>query len=68
MGLLVLGIFLLLYGGLCLVVALAKFPAIWNISKIQMFIRFLGEIGTQLFIGVWGLIAFGFGIWLTFFL
>jgi hypothetical protein len=63
-----LGIFLLVYGAFCLLLAIFKFPFLWNIGKIQGFVKLLGETGTTIFIGVWGVVALGFGIWLTFFL
>lgn len=67
MGLLVLGIFLLVYGLFCLAIGVLKQPkAVWNMAKIEGFKKILGEIGTQIFIGVWGAIALGIGIWLTF--
>ena len=67
MGLLVLGIFLLAYGLLCLALGLLKQPAaIWNMGKIEGFKKILGVVGTQIFITVWGLASIGVGIWLTF--
>ena len=65
MGLLVLGIFLLAYGVFCVTVGLFKIPFIWNMSKIQGFRKYLGVVGTQIFLIVWGLAALGFGIWLV---
>ena len=61
-GLLELGIFLILYGGFCVVVCIFKIPVIWNMGKIQGFRKFLGEIGTQIFFIVWGGASLGFGI------
>ena len=62
----VLGIVLLVYGAFCLAVGLFKFPAVvWNMGKIQGFRKLLGDVGTQIFIGVWGAVALGFGIWLV---
>jgi len=66
-GLLVLGLVLLAYGLFCVVVGVSKKPgAIWTMAKIEGFKKILGEVGTQIFISVWGLIALGFGVWLTF--
>lgn len=66
MGLLILGIFLLVYSVLCLAIGIFKQPAaIWNMGKIQGFRKLLGDVGTQIFIGVWGIVALGFGIWLV---
>ena len=61
-GLLVLGIFLILYGGFCVVSGIFKIPVIQNMGKIQGFRKFLGEIGTQIFFIVWGGASLGFGI------
>jgi uncharacterized membrane protein YidH (DUF202 family) len=64
-GLFYLGIFLIVYGLFCLVIGLFKWPAaIWNMGKIEGFKKILGDLGTQIFIGVWGAIALGGGIWL----
>jgi hypothetical protein len=61
-GLSVLGIFMILYGVFCVVVGIFKIPVIWNMGKIQGFRKFLGEIGTQIFLVVWGGASLGFGI------
>ena len=67
-GMLVLGIFLLVYGILCLSVGLLKAPKeIWDLDKIEGFKKLLGDVGTQIFLGVWGLAAAGIGAWLAFF-
>ncbi len=66
MGLLVLGIVLLVYGVFCLAIGLLRFPAVvWNMGKIQGFRKMLGDVGTQIFITIWGLAALGIGIWLV---
>lgn len=65
MGLRILGIFLLLYGVLCLVLGIFKQPAaLWNMGKIQGFRKVLKDLGTQIFIGVWGAAGLAVGIWL----
>lgn len=66
MGLTILGIFLLIYGVFCLFIAITKWGPVWKMAKIEGFKKILGELGTQIFIGVWGAVALGFGIWLTF--
>ena len=60
-----LGLVALAYAGLCIYLGATKKPAaIWNMAKVQMFIKVLGEKGTVTFFYVWG-IAFGaVGIWL----
>ncbi len=64
MGFVILGIFLIAYGVFCAAVGFFKFPAaVWNMGKIQGFRKVLGDIGTQIFLDVWGLVALGFGIW-----
>lgn len=66
MGLLILGIFLIAYGIFSLGIGLFKFPAaIWNMKKIEGFKKILGNIGTQIFLGVWGAASLGIGIWLV---
>ena len=64
-GLALLGLFLILYGIFVVVLALTKKPAaIWNMSKIQGFVKVLGNTGTLVFFLVWAAAAFGVGIWL----
>jgi hypothetical protein len=66
-GMLILGIFLLAYGILCLSVGLLKAPKeIWDLDKIEGFKKRLGDVGTQIFLGVWGLSTAGIGVWLAF--
>ncbi len=65
MGLKLLGLFLVLYGAFCGVIGILKKPtAVWDMGKIQGFRKILGDLGTQIFISVWGAVALGFGIWL----
>jgi hypothetical protein len=62
-GLFILGIFLILYGLFCLIIGIFKAPeGIWNMSKIEGFKKMLGEIGTQIFLIVWGVLAVAGGI------
>ena len=62
---LILGLFLILYGLLCVVLGFTKKPGvIWNMGKIQGFVKILSEVGTQIFVAVFGLVAWGFAIWL----
>lgn len=64
-GMTILAIVLLLYGALCLALALFKAPAaIWNLGKIEGFKKLFGEVGTQVFLGVWGVAGVAFGAWL----
>ena len=64
-GMTILAIVLLFYGSLCLALALFKGPAaIWNMGKIEGFKKLLGEVGTQVFLGVWGVAGIALGVWL----
>ena len=64
-GMTILAIVLLLYGALCLALALFKAPsAIWSLGKIEGFKKLFGEVGTQVFLGVWGVAGVAFGAWL----
>ena len=63
MGFIILGIFLIVYGLFCLFLGITKKPAaVWNMGKIQGFVKLLKEIGTQIFISVFGLAALAGGI------
>lgn len=64
-GLALLGIFLVLYGVFCAFLGITKKPqGIWNMGKIQGFVKVLGETGAVIFFLVLGAAAFGVGIWL----
>jgi UDP-N-acetylmuramyl pentapeptide phosphotransferase/UDP-N-acetylglucosamine-1-phosphate transferase len=53
------------YAALVIYLAQTKKPeAIWNMAKIQAFVKVLGERGTVIFFYVWGAIFAGLGIWL----
>jgi len=60
-----LGIGLIVYAVLVFWITIAKPGKIWNMGKIQGFIKILGDIGTRIFFAVWGLAALGIGIWLV---
>ena len=53
----ILSIVLVVYGLFCIALVIFKIPAIWNMSKIQAFVKLMGEKGTKVFIGVWGVAA-----------
>ena len=64
-GMTILAIVVLLYGALCLALALFKAPAvIWNMGKIEGFKKLFGEVGTQVFLGAWGAAGVVLGVWL----
>ncbi|MBN1952984.1 MAG: hypothetical protein JW801_17400 [Bacteroidales bacterium] len=60
-----LGIILIIYAVAVFLIAGMKPAKIWNMPKIQGFVKILGNLGTVIFFVVWGIIALGFGIWLT---
>jgi hypothetical protein len=59
-----LGILLIVYAIACVLIALLKPEAIWQMKKIQGFVKVLKERGTVIFFIVWGAVALGFGLWL----
>ncbi len=60
-----LGLLALAYAGLCIYLATTKKPAaIWNMGKIQGFVKVLGEKGAVTFFIIWGAIFAVLGIWL----
>ena len=62
---LILAIFLLVYGVFVVFLALTKQPAkIWSMGKIQGFVKMMGETGTRIFFMVWGIAALVIGVWL----
>jgi len=65
MGLVILGIFLIVYGVFVLILTFTKKPtAIWNIPKVQAFLKILGNLGTTIFFTIFALAALAVGIWL----
>ncbi|HZK09889.1 MAG TPA: hypothetical protein VFD08_02345 [Clostridia bacterium] len=63
-GYALLGILAFLYAGMVFFITYKKPPKIWNISKIQLFEKVLGEKGTVIFFYAFGLLALALGIWL----
>jgi hypothetical protein len=59
-----LGLLALVYAGLVVFIALKKPEKIWNMCKIQLFIKVLGEKGTEIFFYVFAVVFLGLGIWL----
>lgn len=57
-----LGIFLIAYGLATIAIAAFKPARIWNIGKIQGFVKALTERGTVIFFSIWGLAALVAGI------
>ncbi len=46
------------------IIAVVKPKSIWNMKKIEMFKKVLGDTGTEIFFFVWALIFLVLGIWL----
>ena len=59
-----LGILALIYAAVVFYITAKKPPAIWNIAKIEMFKKLLGEKGTVVFFYAWGAGFFALAIWL----
>ncbi len=62
--LIILAIFLILYGLACLYIGLTKPKAIWNLGKLQGFVQLLGEKGTVMMLVVLGIATLAGGIFL----
>lgn len=58
-----LGLLAFAYAIAVVVIAMKKPEKIWNMGKIQAFIKVLGEKGTVIFFYIWALIFVGLGIW-----
>lgn len=63
-GLALLGLILILYAGAVVYITLKKPEAIWNMAKIRMFQKILGDRGTEIFFYLFALASAGFGLWL----
>jgi hypothetical protein len=63
-GMALLGILLVAYAAAVVYIAAAKPEAIWNMAKIKMFRKVLGENGTVIFFYIFAAAAAGFGGWL----
>lgn len=63
-GLALLGLILILYAVLVVVLAVKKPKSIWEMGKVKLFIKLLGDKGTVVFFYVIAAVALGFGIWL----
>lgn len=58
-----LGLLAWLYAIAVVVIALKKPEKIWNMGKIQAFVKVLGDKGTVIFFYIWAAIFVGLGIW-----
>jgi hypothetical protein len=59
-----LGLILILYSGAVVFITLKKPENIWDMAKIKLFRKVLGEKGTVIFFYIFAAIAAGIGIWL----
>ena len=50
------GILALVYSAAVVAIAVLKPEKIWKMKKIQLFIKFLGDKGTEIFFNVWSLV------------
>jgi len=58
------GILAVVYAAAVVVIAVVKPEKIWNMKKIELFKKVLGEQGTEIFFYIWALIFLVLGIWL----
>lgn len=63
-GLALIGLILLVYAGAVVYITLKKPEAIWNMAKIRVFRKLLGDRGTEIFFYLFALVSAGFGLWL----
>lgn len=64
-GLALLGLLLLVYAGAVIFITWKKPEEIWNMAKIKLFRKVLGDKGTEVFFYLFALIAGVVGIWLV---
>lgn len=58
------GIVAIVYAAAVVVIAVVKPDKIWNMKKIELFKKVLGDRGTEIFFYVWALIFLVLGVWL----
>ena len=63
-GLALLGLILIVYAGAVIFITVKKPEQIWNMAKIKLFRKMLGDKGTEIFFYLFALAAAGFGVWL----
>jgi hypothetical protein len=59
-----LGLLALAYAGLVIFITVKKPEKLWQIGKIQAFVKVLGERGTEIFFYVFAVIFLVLGVWL----
>lgn len=63
-GLALLGLILIAYAIAVALLTVKKPDQIWNMGKIRMFRKVLGEGGTDIFFYIFAAVSCGVGIWL----
>ncbi len=58
------GILAVIYAVAVVVIAVLKPEKIWNMKKIELFKKVLGDRGTEIFFYIWAVIFLVLGIWL----
>ncbi len=59
-----LGLILIFYAAVIVYITAKKPEKIWDMPKIKLFRKVLGEKGTVIFFYLFAAVALGFGIWL----
>jgi hypothetical protein len=54
----------ILYAAAVVVIAVLKPAQIWNMKKIQLFKKVLGDKGTEIFFYIWAFVFLVLGVWL----
>jgi len=60
----ILGIVAVIYAVLIVVIAVLKPEKIWNMKKIELFKKVLGDRGTEIFFYIWAVGFVILGVWL----
>lgn len=60
----IVGVLLVLYGAVVMFLTLNKPKAVWNMKKIKMFEKLLGEKGTVILFYIISIVAIVAGIWI----
>lgn len=58
------GVLAIVYAAAVVVIAIVKPEKIWNMKKIELFKKVLGEKGTEIFFYIWAGIFLVLGVWL----
>lgn len=60
----IVGIVSVVYAAFVVVIAVMKPKSIWEMKKIELFKKVLGDRGIEIFFYIWALIFLFLGIWL----